>query len=128
VGLRYLEPHMTQTCPRCKAPGIRTLDKRWSSRATPAECTACGGLSHVLASTGSGIWAMGVVILVVSLIGALGLHSTLFFASGMVLAVTLNMRAWKHARMFPISRESAGNAAKAHWFVAGICALLAVFQ
>jgi len=119
---------MTHTCPRCNRPGIGALAKRWSSRAAPAECTVCGGLSHVLASTDSGIWAASVVILLVSLIGALGLHSALFFASGLVLAVALNIRAWKRAKMYPISAEAASLAGKVHWTLAGIYALLALFQ
>jgi hypothetical protein len=119
---------MTHTCPRCKRPGIGNFAKRWSSRAGPAECTVCGGLSHVLASTGGGIWAAGVVILVVSLIGALGLHSALLFASGVVLAVALNIRAWKRAKMYPISVESASSAGKVHWAIVGVYAFFALFQ
>lgn len=116
------------TCPRCKQPGIGHFAKRWSSRAVPAECQACGGLSHVLASTNSGIWAAGVVILVVSLIGALGLHSAMFFASGLLLAVALDIRAWRRAKMFPISRESASGASKANWIVAGVYAFVALLH
>ncbi|WP_418129452.1 hypothetical protein ABL849_25195 [Variovorax sp. 375MFSha3.1] len=119
---------MTHTCPHCKAPGIGSLAKRWSSRANPAECSACGGLSHVLASTSSGIWVAGIVIFMVSLIGGLALHSGLLFVSGMVLAVAFNMLAWRRAKMYPISRESAGNAAKAGWFVAGFYAFIAIFH
>ncbi|MET3183174.1 hypothetical protein ABL840_31355 [Variovorax sp. NFACC27] len=119
---------MKHICPRCKEPGIGGLAKRWSSRAVPAECSACGGLSHVLASTSSGIWVGGIVIFMVSLIGGLGLHSGLFFVSGLVLAVAFNVWAWRRAKMYPISRESAGNAAKAGWLVAGIYAFVALFQ
>lgn len=114
---------MKHTCPGCRKPGIDGMAKRWSSRGAPAACEACGGLSHVLASTSSGIWAAGVVIVVVSLIGALGLHSFLLFFSGLVLAVACNLRAWKRAKLVPISKESATRAAKANWFVAGIFVL-----
>lgn len=119
---------MTHSCPHCKAPGIDGFAKRWSSRAAPVECTACGGLSHVLSSTSSGVWAAGIVIFVVSLIGGLGLHSALFFVSGLALAVAFNVRAWKHAKMYPISRGSAGNAAKANWLVAGAYAFVSLFH
>ncbi|HEX7867880.1 MAG TPA: hypothetical protein VF555_23170 [Variovorax sp.] len=119
---------MKHICPGCKEPGIGGLAKRWSARATPAECTVCGGLSHVLASTSSGIWVGSIAIFMVSLIGGLGLHSALFFVSGLVLAVAFNVRAWKHAKMYPISRESAGSAAKAGWIVAGIYAFIALLQ
>jgi hypothetical protein len=114
---------MKHTCPSCREPGIGELAKRWSSRGAPATCEACGALSHVLASTSSGIWAAGVVILVVSLIGALGLHSSLFFFSGLVLAIACNLRAWKRAKLVPISKESAARATTANWFVTGMLVL-----
>ncbi|WP_432727234.1 hypothetical protein [Variovorax sp. W6] len=119
---------MKHICPRCKESGIGSLAKRWSSRAVPAECSACGGLSHVLASTSSGIRVGSIVIFMVSLIGGLGLHSGLCFVSGLVLAVAFNAWAWRRAKMYPISRESAGNAAKAGWLVAGIYAFIALLQ
>ncbi|NVM86882.1 hypothetical protein FHT32_000505 [Variovorax sp. SG517] len=119
---------MKHICPHCKAPGIGSLAMRWSSRANPAECPACGGLSHVLASTSSGIWVAGIVIFMVALVGGLALHSGLLFVSGLVLAVAFNVWAWRRAKMYPISRESAGNAAKAGWLVAGIYAFIALFQ
>ena len=99
------------------------MAKRWSSRGAPATCEACGALSHVLASTSNGIWAAGVVILVVSLIGALGLDSSVFFFSGLVLAIACNLRAWKRAKLVPISKESAAHATAANWFFAGILVL-----
>ncbi|MDM0007789.1 hypothetical protein QTI51_25150 [Variovorax sp. J22G73] len=113
---------MTHTCPRCKQPGIGGLAKRWSSRAVPAKCTACGGLSHVLASTTSGIWAAGVVLFVASLIGGVGLPSGLFFCCGLVLMVACNVWAWRRAKMYPISEESASGANKANWLIAGVAA------
>lgn len=115
---------MKHTCPRCKAPGIDGVAKRWSSRASPAKCEACGGLSHVLASTSSGIWAAGLVIVVLSLIAAVGWHSSVFLVGGLVLAVACNIWAWKRARLWPISKDSAASAATGNWFIAGIAVLL----
>jgi hypothetical protein len=77
----------------------------------------------VLASTSNGIWAAGVVILVVSLIDELGLDSSLFFFSGLVLAVAFNLRAWKRAKLVPISKESAARATTTNWFVMGMLVL-----
>jgi hypothetical protein len=45
-----------------------------------------------------------------------------------VLAVALNIRAWKRAKMYPISAEAASLAGKVHWTLAGIYAFLALFQ
>ena len=72
---------MKYICPRCKESGIGGLAKRWSDRATPAQCTACGGLSHVLASTSSGIWVGSIAIFMVSLIGGLGLLALAVFSN-----------------------------------------------
>jgi hypothetical protein len=107
---------------------IGGMAKRWSSRSAPARCEACGGLSHVLASTASGIGSAGVLIVVVSLIVAIGLHSYLLFFSGVVLAVAHNLWAWKRAKLVPISKESSSNANKAGWVLTGIYALIALFQ
>lgn len=115
---------MKYDCPRCKKPGITGLAKRWSSRGSPAKCEACGGLCHVLASASSGIWAAGILIVLVSLIAAIGLHSALLFFSGLVLAIASNLRAWKRAKLWPISKESAAHATTANWFVTGIAVLL----
>jgi hypothetical protein len=118
---------MKYTCPHCKKPGITGLAKRWSSRAAPATCEACGGLCHVLASTTSGIWAAGALILVVSLIAAVGWpssYSAVVFLCGLVLAVASNLRAWKRAKLWPISRESAAHATTAGWLITGIAVLL----
>ena len=118
---------MKYDCPHCRKPGITGFAKRWSSRAAPAKCEACGGLSHVLASTSSGIGAAGVLIVVVALIAALGWPSSgsaVVFLFGLVLAVACNLRAWKRAKLWPISRESAAHATTASWFVTGIAVLL----
>ncbi|MDQ0013594.1 hypothetical protein J2W23_001976 [Variovorax boronicumulans] len=115
---------MKSDCPHCKKPGITGFAKRWSNRAAPATCEACGGLCHVLASTSSGIWAAGVLIVLVALIAAIGLHSAWLFSSGLVLAIACNLRAWKRARLWPISKESAAHATTANWFVTGIAVLL----
>jgi len=117
---------MKYDCPHCKEPGITGLAKRWSSRAAPAKCKACGGLCHVLASTSSGIGAAGLLIVVVSMILALGWpssYSSLIFPCGLVLAVACNLRAWKRAKLWPISKESAAYATTANWFVTGLAVL-----
>ncbi|MCY1251883.1 hypothetical protein D9M72_657530 [compost metagenome] len=42
---------------------------------------------------------------------------------GVGLAVANNFRAWRRARLWPISEESAESAKKAGWFVLGLLAL-----
>lgn len=67
------------------------------------------------------------MILVVSLIAAVGWpssYSAVVFLCGLVLAVASNLRAWKRAKLWPISRESAAHATTASWFITGIAVLL----
>jgi hypothetical protein len=115
-------------CPRCKQPGIASLAKRWSSRSMPATCEHCGGLCHVMASTSSGIGMAGVVIVLASIIAAVGLHAPWLVLVGAALAIANNIWAWRRARLFPISRDSSDNATKANWLVTAVWALLAIGQ
>jgi hypothetical protein len=49
-------------CPHCKELGVTSLAKRRSSREHPAVCGLCGRLSHVIASTSSGILFVSIFI------------------------------------------------------------------
>ena len=58
-------------CIHCDVLGIGITAKRWSGRETPAKCAKCGGLSHVIASTRSGIpVATLIIILAFAVLGA----------------------------------------------------------
>ncbi|WP_147400466.1 hypothetical protein [Acidovorax cavernicola] len=114
---------MTYVCPHCHQPGIAAMAKRWSSRASPAVCGLCGKLSHVLASTSSGIGVAGLLIVVLSGIAAAAWDMAPLVLLGLGLAVANNFRAWRRATLWPISKESADNARKVGWFVAGLLAL-----
>jgi len=118
---------MKHACPRCHERGIPEFAKRWSSRASPAECAKCGGLSHVLASTSNGIWVGTLLAFVVSLVVAAGFNSGLIALSGICLVVAFNARAWKRAMLVPIPKENAKAATAANWIVAGIYAFFALF-
>ena len=114
---------MTYACPHCRQPGIAAVAKRWSSREKPAACGLCGKLSHVLASTSNGIWTAGLLIIVLSGIGAAAWNMPPLLLVGLGLAVANNFRAWRRAKLWPISKESADAAKKAGWVVAGLLAL-----
>lgn len=105
-------------CPHCNAAGIHSWAKRWSSREAPAKCAECGKLSHVIASTGSGIpVATLLVVVAFALLGAVVGHPGLSALGGIPFAVAYNMWAWRKAQMFPISSDAASSARKAGWFV-----------
>ena len=114
---------MSYACPHCRQPGIAAMAKRWSSRETPATCGRCGKLSHVLASTSSGIGVAGLLIIVLSGIAAAAWDMAPLLLLGVGLAVANNFRAWRRAKLWPISKESAESAKKAGWFVLGLLAL-----
>jgi len=117
---------MTSTCFHCRQPGIDSMAKRWSSRARPVECSHCGKLSHVLASTSSGITMAGLLIVTVSAIAAGVWHMAPLVLVGLCLAVANNIRAWKRAKMVPISKEGSAGARKEGWFVSGVLVLISL--
>jgi hypothetical protein len=118
---------MKYACPRCHEFSISELAKRWSDRASPAECATCGCLSHVLMSTSSGIGAGTFLLLVGSIGTAVGPMSFVAAMSGICLTVAFNMLAWRRAVLVPIPKESVNKEKAANWFVAGIAALAALF-
>jgi hypothetical protein len=106
-------------CVHCNAPGIRAAAKRWSGRDLPATCTLCGKLSHVIASTGSGI-PVATLLVVLGFAVAGALWGAL---CGLPVAVAYNVWAWRRAEMFPIAPETAANARRASWLVTLLSAL-----
>lgn len=122
-----VQPSDENACPRCHERSILQLAKRWSDRASPAACAHCGCLSHVLASTSNGIGAGTFLLLVGSIVAAVGLTSYFAAVSGVCLAVAFNMWAWKRAELVPIPKENVNEEKAANWFVAGIAVLAALF-
>lgn len=92
-------------CPHCKAQAVQGRAARWSSRESPATCSACEGLSHVASSSSSGIRVLTFVFALVSLAGAL--VSPWWTLAGGCLTVAYNRWAWKQVELFPITADSA---------------------
>lgn len=113
-------------CPSCKQPGIGVAAKRWSSRASPAQCTLCERHSHVIDSVSGGIWTAGVLLIVAGFIAAAIYSSPLPILSGVCLVVAHNIWAWRRAEMFPITLERAKIANKVSWVVA-VAAVFSMF-
>lgn len=85
---------------------------RWSSREVPATCAACGQLSHVIASTSSGIWVVGVVLLVVAGFIALFAQSLWSGLAGLAMVAAYNVWAWRRVELWPIDANSSQIAAR----------------
>lgn len=113
------------TCPHCQQAAVPNFAVRWSSREVPATCAACGRLSHVIASTSSGIWVVGVVLLVAA--GFITLLAQSWWAglAGLTLVVAYNVWAWRRVELWPIDSNSSQTAARVSW-LATVLAWLAV--
>lgn len=101
---------------------------RWSYLEAPARCGACRRLSHVLASTSSGIIGVCIVLLSLAVVAGMVLES---YSIGLLLAVLVvpyNIWAWRRAELFPISDESAKLAAQVSWWLVGISAGFRIFS
>src|SRR5688572_1108691 len=113
---------MKHACPSCHGAGISGFAKRWSARECPATCELCGGLSHVIASTSSGIFVGSILVFVVAMI-ALTMQSDGFWLGAVVAAClsgAFNVWAWRRVQMFPIPKENAQAAANVGWLVASV--------
>jgi hypothetical protein len=111
------------TCPHCQNAAVSNLAVRWSSRETPARCSACSGLCHVVASSSSGIGVFTLVLLAAA--GAAGLAMQSFWAgcAAASLAPAYNWWAWRRVELWPIPKDAADTANKVSWIV-GLLGLL----
>jgi hypothetical protein len=101
---------------------------RWSSRSSPASCTGCGKLSHVLASSSSGIATIGFLGLCCVAVASFMLQSYGAGLAGIGLVVLFNAWAWRQSELFPISPEGASTAKKAGWWVGALYLLASIFS
>ena len=105
-------------CPHCRLATISVHAKARSSREYPAECAGCGGLSHVITSTGSGIPMATLLILLVGAVVGVGTGTWLWAVPVVAVAVAYNQWAWQRAELFPIFPRNVANARRAEWAVA----------
>lgn len=108
------------TCPHCRQAGIKTWEKRFSSRGSPATCTLCGGLSHVLASAVGGIFVLTSILLMIATVVGFLTSSWLAGLSGCLLAAACNLWAWQREALWPILKENAQAANRADWVVIAV--------
>ena len=112
------------TCPHCRQAGIKSWEKRFSSRGNPATCTLCGGLSHVLSSAAGGTFVLTSILMMVATFVGFLTNSWLAGLSGYLLAAAYNVWAWQRETLSPILKEHAQAANRANWAVATMSVLI----
>ena len=106
--------------------GVTSLATRWSSREHPAICSLCGRLSHVIASTNSGIFVVSLFIGgTFFLIGAVNDVALLGWL-GIPVALGHNVWAWRRVKLWPISGDVAKSSRRSGLIV-NTLALLGIF-
>lgn len=108
---------MKHVCPHCRKPGVSNTALRWSTRESPAQCCYCGGLSHVLASTSSGIGVFTWMTLIGGLVLGGVLASMGIAVAGVLVAGVGNVWMWRRCELFPTERKAAQIANRVGWAV-----------
>ena len=106
---------MKHRCPHCQKPGVTHVALRWSTRESPAQCSYCGGLSHVLARTSGGIGVFTWMTLIVGCTLAVVLASWPVAALAVLIAIGGNMALWPRCELFPTDRKTAQTANRVGW-------------
>ena len=116
-------------CPHCReASGIKTWEKRFSSRSNPVACKLCGGLSHVLSSEAGGTFVVTAFLLVVAVLAGALAHSWLAGLSVCLLAGAYNQWAWQREKLSPIFKENVQAAQRAGWVMAAVYLVMSIFS
>ena len=117
---------MKHLCPHCGKRGVSNAALRWSSRESPAQCGYCGALSHVLASTSSGIGVFTWMALIGCLVLGWALQSFGVVVVGALVMCLGNVWMWRRCTLFPIERKSAQIAHRVGW-IANFFAVALIF-
>ena len=114
-------------CPHCSQPGISYLRKWWSCAAAPVQCNRCEKLSYVPDTVSNGIFSVGVLLLVLTVVFAIGTKSLTVAALGFAGSVACYCFLWQVVKLRPTSPEQAASARRLSLgmlIIAGIAALL----
>lgn len=115
-------------CPHCQKLGVRNTAVRWSARENPAQCTYCGGLSHVLASTSSAISVFTGVTLFAGAGLAFVFGSVVLAVAAVLLACSGNVWMWRRCALIPIDRQSAQTANRVGWATTALGVMMCLFH
>jgi hypothetical protein len=114
-------------CPHCGQPGISYLRKWWSRAAAPAQCNRCEKLSYVPDTVSNGIFSVGILLLVLTVVFATGTKSLIVAALGFAGSVGCYCFLWHVVKLRLTSPERAAEARKLSWgmlIIAAAAALL----
>ena len=103
------------------------MRKWWSCAAAPAQCKRCERLSYVPDTVSNGIFSVGVLLLVLTVVFAVGAKSFDVAALGFAGAVACYCFLWHVVELRPTSSEQAASARKLSGgmlIIAGVAALL----
>jgi len=118
---------MKHVCPHCQKPGVSNAALRWSARQSPAQCSDCGGLSHVLASTSSAIGVFTWMTPVGGLVLGAALASVGVVVAGLLVAGLGNVWMWRRCELFPTERKAAQTAQRVGWVATLFAVAMAFF-
>ena len=118
---------MKHMCPHCLKPGVSNVALRWATRESPAQCGYCAGLSHVLASTSSGIGVFTWMTLIGCLVLGVTLTSLWIVVAGLLTMVVGNVWMWRRCELFPIERKAAQTAQRVGWATTLLAVAMAFF-
>ena len=118
---------MKHVCPHCQKPGVSNAALRWATRESPAQCSYCTGLSHVLASTSGGIGVFTWMTLIGCLVLGVVLSSAWIVVAGLLLMVVGNVWMWRRCELFPIEKQAAQAANRASWAATFFAAIFVFF-
>ncbi|KQO23945.1 hypothetical protein ASF16_24015 [Acidovorax sp. Leaf78] len=128
VQVTLSELRTMHACPHCQKPGVRDPAVRWSARENPAQCSYCGGLSHVLASTSGAIAMFTWVTLIGGLGLAFALGSVVLAVAAVLVACIGNVWMWHRCALIPIDRTTAQTANRVGWATTALGVMLCLFQ
>jgi len=104
------------------------LKKWWSCSAAPTKCARCEKLSYVPDTVANGIFSIGVLLLVLTVVFSLGTESGAVLAFGLAGSVACYAFLWHVVKLRPTSAEQAAAARKLSWGMLILAGLISLFS
>ena len=115
-------------CPHCDCPEIPYLKKWWSCSTGPTKCSRCEGLSYVPDVVSNGIFSLGTLSLILTVIIAISAESWLVAGLGFLISIACYMWLWHVAKMRPTTAEQATSARNVSWGMLLMFGIVSLFS